>query len=463
MTEEVAALEAAVLADALPGAVVCGSAISPDGRHAVTLTTLPSAGGYPMDDLFRRVDGHWVEAGGGSSGGGNSGVCFTSLDEEGKLGVLRYADEAPSGSSAALIAYEGREYRVPVREGWVFLAVWGTTYTEEPRLLRWLRRVVSTLPDDQDERGDFTLVVSQGDPLAGERYAVLCASPALETVGGDLVHREFRVHARVKVVPTGELAFGEVRAAQTLRHAVGIPVDQLTSFAALERLELSWVARRWAVVTRLVGNRGRVLRVYLADTADMEGPAVRIPEHVFGLIRTRPGRLVQIESAVAHPEKPDTCIVNKVSAPALAASEYMMTRRESEYDARKKEEKRRKKELLLEGSLEGSSAPSDSAEPRYLWPYRWLGVDPDIDYIFLDKNARYRLGVNPLDPVKVQRSLVNAFENELPFAGLTITAIFVGIATSPLPHTFFTWFFGAAGAAIFTAVATLVKINAGTD
>ena len=132
MTDELAALEAAVLARRPPGAVVGGSAISPDGRYAATLTIIPSASSYPIDDLFERTDDGWTDAGGGSAG-----VSWTSLDPVGDSGVLRYADEAPSGAKTALIVYEGREYRAPVREGWFFLAVWNTPYTEEPRLVRF--------------------------------------------------------------------------------------------------------------------------------------------------------------------------------------------------------------------------------------------------------------------------------------------------------------------------------------
>jgi hypothetical protein len=35
------------------------------------------------------------------------------------------------------MAYEGREYRVPIRDGWFFLAVWDTACTEDPRLVRF--------------------------------------------------------------------------------------------------------------------------------------------------------------------------------------------------------------------------------------------------------------------------------------------------------------------------------------
>jgi hypothetical protein len=133
VTDELAEFEAAVIPLIPSGlAVIGGSAVSPDGRYGAILTIFPNAGGLATEWLFESEGDRWVDAGGGSAG-----VCFTSLDDERKWGVLRYADEAPSGSMAAVIAYEGREYRAPVREGWFYFAVWNTTYTEEPRLLRF--------------------------------------------------------------------------------------------------------------------------------------------------------------------------------------------------------------------------------------------------------------------------------------------------------------------------------------
>jgi hypothetical protein len=109
MAEELAALEEAALAQAPPGAVVVGASISPDGNHAVALTVLPTASNYPMDDLFEKVEDLWVEAGGGSGGG----LCWTSGDEDGDLGVLRYGDEAPDGATAAWIGYEAASTACP--------------------------------------------------------------------------------------------------------------------------------------------------------------------------------------------------------------------------------------------------------------------------------------------------------------------------------------------------------------
>jgi hypothetical protein len=113
MGDERLAFEEAVLARTPPGSIVVGSGISPDGRLGVALTILPSANGYPMGDLYERINGRWVDAGGGSGGG----VGWTSLGRTGDTGALRFAGEAPAGTKVALIDYEGGKYRVPIREG----------------------------------------------------------------------------------------------------------------------------------------------------------------------------------------------------------------------------------------------------------------------------------------------------------------------------------------------------------
>ena len=57
MSDELVRFEEAVLAQAPPGSIVVGSAISPDGSYGASLTILPSATDYPMDDLFERTGG----------------------------------------------------------------------------------------------------------------------------------------------------------------------------------------------------------------------------------------------------------------------------------------------------------------------------------------------------------------------------------------------------------------------
>jgi hypothetical protein len=127
--EALAAFESAVLAHAPPGSVVVGASISPDGRNGAALTLLPTAG-YLMDDLFRQELDAWKTYAGGSGGG----ISWSTLGEQGR-GVLRYGEEAPEGASAALVRYEGRQHRVPVRHGHFLFVVWDTSFAENPSLI----------------------------------------------------------------------------------------------------------------------------------------------------------------------------------------------------------------------------------------------------------------------------------------------------------------------------------------
>jgi hypothetical protein len=133
MTDELAAFEDAVIAQAPPGAVVVGASISPDGKYGAALTLLPSASDYPMDDLFERVGDQWMEAGGGSG----TGISWSSMSEDGSNGVLRYGDEAPLGSAKAWVAYEGQELEVAVRHGHFLFVAWDTDYHDDPRVVRF--------------------------------------------------------------------------------------------------------------------------------------------------------------------------------------------------------------------------------------------------------------------------------------------------------------------------------------
>jgi hypothetical protein len=133
MTNELAAFEETVLAQAPPGAVVVGASISPDGKYGAALTLLPSASDYPMDDLFERVGDRWMDAGGGSG----TGVSWSSMSEDESNGVLRYGDEAPLGSTKAWVAYEEKEVEVPVRHGHFLFVAWDTDYRDDPRVVRF--------------------------------------------------------------------------------------------------------------------------------------------------------------------------------------------------------------------------------------------------------------------------------------------------------------------------------------
>jgi hypothetical protein len=119
------AFERAVIDQAPPGAVLVGASVSPDGKYGVALTYLPTAN-YLMDDVLVRTGDRWALHMGGSGGG----LQWSRLGEEDR-GVLRYEDEAPAGTSVALIKYEGRTHRVTVRNGYFLFVVWNASSLHE--------------------------------------------------------------------------------------------------------------------------------------------------------------------------------------------------------------------------------------------------------------------------------------------------------------------------------------------
>ena len=128
--DELAAFEKAVVDQSPRGALVAAASLSPDGAYGAALTLLPSAN-HVMEDVFKRNGDRW-DFHGGTTG---VGTYWDSLGED-ERGVLRFADEAPHGASAARVKYEGREYRVPVRHGHLYFVAWDTPSPgEEPSLV----------------------------------------------------------------------------------------------------------------------------------------------------------------------------------------------------------------------------------------------------------------------------------------------------------------------------------------
>jgi hypothetical protein len=131
LTRRLELLVAAVTAQAPSGAEVIGASVSPDGLYGAAVTYLPSAS-YLMDDVFEFVEGSWQ-----LHSGGSAGLSWTSLEDEGTSGVMRYVDEAPGDATAAVLTYEGTEHRVPVNHGHFLFVAWNTRYTEAPSLIHF--------------------------------------------------------------------------------------------------------------------------------------------------------------------------------------------------------------------------------------------------------------------------------------------------------------------------------------
>ncbi len=124
-------LEEAILAGHAPGVALIGTSVSPDGRYATGLVYLESADCLLDEVVARGGNGVWLSHYGGSGGGMN----WTSLSDDARFGVLRFADEAPPGATVARVAYEGAEHVVPVRHGHFLFVAWDTDFHEDPQLL----------------------------------------------------------------------------------------------------------------------------------------------------------------------------------------------------------------------------------------------------------------------------------------------------------------------------------------
>jgi hypothetical protein len=118
MDADLECLERSVANQAPPDSVVVGVAIAPDGRYGAALVIASS--GHPLDYLLERTEGGWQERGVGSG----CGTTWCSLDESGELGVLRFSDQAPAGSTSAHVTYENAAHRVPVRHGHFLFVSW---------------------------------------------------------------------------------------------------------------------------------------------------------------------------------------------------------------------------------------------------------------------------------------------------------------------------------------------------
>jgi hypothetical protein len=131
--DERVTFEQAVMNQAPPGSVLVGTSVSPDGQFGASLTLLPSANDYPMDDVFVRTSNGWESF----YSGNGCGISWGSVGQRENGGVLRYGDEAPEGAAAAVIEYEGAEHRVPVRHGHFLFVAWDTVDAADPRVKRF--------------------------------------------------------------------------------------------------------------------------------------------------------------------------------------------------------------------------------------------------------------------------------------------------------------------------------------
>jgi hypothetical protein len=223
-------------------------------------------------------------------------------------------------------------------------------------------------------------------------------------VENDPAGRELVV--RCQLVESEAIPDGEVWADQTVRNAIGIEFGDETEKAALAPIQRGPMEAVREHVSRLLGRRFVLLRVCKADPPDLEKDIARISPEIFALLGIRPGDRMFISCPVPRSDGPgyDEC-THTLRANELP--EQMLAERE------RNEEDEAKLEF----------------QARYLSAKRLVGVKRDIGRIFLDEEARSRLGnAAPLQVVKVRRASGNAVGQEL--LGFGVVFFISGFAVS---------------------------------
>lgn len=151
---------------------------------------------------------------------------------------------------------------------------------------------------------------------------------------------------------------------------------------------MRWKARDF--LSRIFGRRFVHLRTNAAFPNDMEKSLARMKASNLHILGVDDGDVLRIET-----------VVEKKSEEFHLTSLKMQTFSVLDEDIKQRE------------SLEAAGQ-----YVHYTNPLLALGVSQDIDRIFVDADARECLGLSPLDPVRVRRSVGHAFMKEIVEFGL---------------------------------------------
>lgn len=177
----------------------------------------------------------------------------------------------------------------------------------------------------------------------------------------------------------------EVALDQTVRNAIGIPFGHATDAAFVCVGPL--VASAWQLskltLARWLGARNVFVRVVKAHVPDMEKELARLSPDTFHLLGTRPGNVVVVE-AVTLGNDGFRLAKRRVRA-------YELT------------------DDIIE-ARQGAHKPSLSA--RFVDARGVLGINPDLEGIWLDAELRCALASQQVEPVRVRRDTLNVFMQE---------------------------------------------------
>jgi hypothetical protein len=212
---------------------------------------------------------------------------------------------------------------------------------------------------------------------------------------------EMRARCRLRVSDGTPPADGSIGLDQTLRNAIGIPVEpqrwHTADLGPLNRSRARSIAE--ALGDFILRRRYLFMRVRKADPSDMEKRMVRIPADSFRLLGVSSGEKVRI----GHPD----------GGPAPGFEEKHCTLQAYP---------------VTPEIVDRQQSKSDwGLYDRYPDPDRLMKVRPDLGAIYLDQGAREKLGVRTLEVVRVRRADVDAFLQRIRSFGLAVAATAIAI------------------------------------
>jgi hypothetical protein len=284
-------------------------------------------------------------------------------------------------------------------------------------------------------RGDYIVALS---PTASARTGVAAWAAVTHLVTFEGRDRDLRVLC--KAVVDDSTPNDTARLDQTLRNALGIPFGEREGITVgVGAVRVPFVRRAMDSLAKLLGRRYLVLRVGKGEVGDIEKDMVRVRADAFPLLGCSPASRVVLETVVFDHSKGQWRL-SRNSVRAYEWTEELSKRR--------------------------TAAQEPGFNVRYPHPEKTLGVDPDIGGIYMDAYARRRLGVEPLDCVRVRRDMWNAFLREFREFGIVFFISLFGIS-QVTPVARMTWAVAGAIMAVALAIAvalTLVKMRAlGSD
>ncbi|WP_043392402.1 hypothetical protein [Mycolicibacterium llatzerense] len=209
----------------------------------------------------------------------------------------------------------------------------------------------------------------------------------------------------------------QMRCDQTIRTALGMPtilpaVSPVIEGLAVEPVYASYRNRLRSLTSVITGRRYVMLRAAPPKPADIEKDLCRIRSDDLAAIGTNPGSLVLLFAAKA--DKKGRRALSVVAAKALALG--------SDEIAQRRDDQEQTRDRLWDA--------------RYRCPKQILGVvGDDLSPLWLDSDARQRLGIQQLSPILVRRDTRSSLTRQSQEFGVALLTSFLTLQAIIAPLT----------------------------